>query len=186
MMLLLGSAARAQSNHEDGHRHPTSASASQHCEDQAAGLRIPASLAAEHEELHAHLEEAVRVGGKTGEAARKVADILHAHFVAENRIALPPLGLLKATAEGTADGSAIDQAIRLADELRREYPKMLEEHQEIKKALADLELAATSESRPEQREFARKLALHAEMEETVLYPATLLLGEFLKTHRHKH
>jgi len=149
-------------------------------------LEIPAALRAEHQELHEQLLEATRVGGDTGKAAQKVAEKLHAHFVAEEAFALPPLGLLKAVTEGKDTRAEADQAISLSERLEREYSKMLAEHVAIKKALAELDLAARKESRREQQEFVRKLALHAETEETVLYPATLLLGRYLKLVGQKH
>jgi hypothetical protein len=57
---------------------------------------------------------------------------------------------------------------------------MLEEHSRIKAALADLEKAAEDQKQPELAEFARKLVLHARTEEEVLYPAAIILGEYLK------
>ena len=55
---------------------------------------IPASLKAEHEQLHAALAKATQESGALGEAARDVARLLHPHFDKEERYAMPPLGLL--------------------------------------------------------------------------------------------
>ena len=60
--------------------------------------RIPESLKWEHEELHAELARATKAGGKTGEAAKAVAGVLHNHFLQEEEFALPPIGLLAALA----------------------------------------------------------------------------------------
>lgn len=57
-------------------------------------FKIPEPLEKEHEELHVELSEAIKSGGRTGEAAKEVARLLHLHFCKENRYALPPLGLL--------------------------------------------------------------------------------------------
>lgn len=57
-------------------------------------LKIPESLELEYEELHKQLFKDVKEGGKVGEAAKGVADILHPHFEKEEEYALPPLGLL--------------------------------------------------------------------------------------------
>ena len=59
-------------------------------------LTIPESLELEHEELHEQLYKGIKEGGKVGEAAKAVADILHPHFEKEEEYALPlpPLGLL--------------------------------------------------------------------------------------------
>lgn len=51
-------------------------------------LKIPASLKVEHEELHAELSALTRTPGRTGEAARNVAALLHPHFVKEEEYAL--------------------------------------------------------------------------------------------------
>jgi len=57
---------------------------------------------------------------------------------------------------------------------------MLAEHQEIVTALGTLTSAALDEGHNEYARFAQKLILHARTEEEVLYPATILLGEYLK------
>ncbi len=142
-------------------------------------LAIPQALKAEHEELHAELSAATRVGGETGKAALAVADALHLHFEAEERFALPPLGLLKSLADGEADADSRASALQMSNTLKREYPKMLAEHREIKKALENLIAAAKRESRPAQVEFAHRLMMHAQTEEEILYPATLLVGRVL-------
>ena len=56
-------------------------------------FEIPESLELEHEELHRQLVHAVKEGGKIGEAAKAVAELLHPHFEKEEEYALPPLGL---------------------------------------------------------------------------------------------
>lgn len=69
---------------------------------QALAFQIPRSLKAEHDELHAELARATKESGEIGAAAREVARILHPHFVSEEDVALPPLGLLPAIATGAA------------------------------------------------------------------------------------
>ena len=56
-------------------------------------LKIPESLELEHKELHEQLFKGIKEGGKVGDAAKAVADILHPHFEKEEEYALP-LGLL--------------------------------------------------------------------------------------------
>jgi hypothetical protein len=55
---------------------------------------IPQSLEVEHKELHEQLKKAIDSGGKTGDAAKAVAELLHPHFEKEEEYAMPPLGLL--------------------------------------------------------------------------------------------
>jgi hypothetical protein len=50
-------------------------------------FQIPPSLKAEHEELHGELARATRAGGRTGEAAKAVAKLMHPHFVKEEEYA---------------------------------------------------------------------------------------------------
>lgn len=64
--------------------------------------------------------------------------------------------------------------------LKAQMPQMLEEHKRIVEALQKLLQAATAEGYSGYAQFARKLILHAQMEEEVLYPASILIGEYLK------
>ena|SRR6476660_4471009 len=63
-------------------------------------LGVPSSIRAEHEHLHHQLEAAMATGGKTGEQARKVAEVLGPHFAKEEAYAMPPLGLLESLTHG--------------------------------------------------------------------------------------
>jgi len=142
-------------------------------------IAIPKPLKEEHDELHGELVHATKQPGTVGEAAKKVARLLHPHFVSEEEYALPPLGLLAAVARGETPAGA-GQALAMAERLRKELPRMLEEHGAIVGALAALSEAAKREGKPEVARFAEKLTLHAQTEEQVLYPATLVLGEVLR------
>jgi hypothetical protein len=68
----------------------------------------------------------------------------------------------------------------MTDRLKAELPKMLEEHKAVVAALEKLIMAAEAEKKPEHARFAKKLMLHAKTEEEVLYPAAVLIGEYLK------
>lgn len=140
---------------------------------------IPDVLKAEHEKLHADLSAAIMLPGRTGEAARQVAAALHEHFVNEEAFALPPLALLAPLAEGRLT-PAMRSAIALADRLKSEMPRMLAEHRRIVEALDELGRAAAAEQHPEVSRFVEELTAHAQTEEQVLYPAAILVGEFLK------
>ncbi len=139
-------------------------------------IRIPEPLRIEHQELHEALAAATRAPGRTGQAAREVARILHPHFVREEEIALPPLGLLQELARGTALPEMID-VVALTDALAQELPRMLEEHAAIRAALEQLEGVARAEDRPDEARLARQIMLHAQTEEQVTYPAAILVGE---------
>jgi hypothetical protein len=125
-------------------------------------------LKLEHEELHAELVKATKVGGKIGEAAKTVAKILHPHFVNEEQYALPPLGLLPLLAEGKATPEMRD-ILTMTDRLKGELPQMLQEHKAIVAALKDLVNVAKKEKKMEYAHFVEKLILHAQTEEEGLF-----------------
>jgi hypothetical protein len=140
---------------------------------------IPHSIKEEHHELHAELVSASKAGGRTGAAATTVAKLMHPHFLKEEEYALPPLGLLADLAKGATVAEMRD-VLALTDKLKTELSNMLEEHQAIVGALKVLTAAATEEKKPEVAEFARRLMHHAMIEEQVMYPAALLVGEHVR------
>jgi hemerythrin superfamily protein len=147
--------------------------------DVAMNIQIPSALKAEHEELHEELRRATKAGGRTGEAAKAVATLMHPHFIKEEEYAFPPLGLLGQLAKGKQD-AAMSDVISMTDKLEAELPAMLAEHKEIVEALERLIEAAKSENMPEYVRFAERLMAHARAEEEVSYPTALLIGRYLK------
>ena len=142
-------------------------------------FQIPPALKAEHEELHAELARATKAGGRTGEAAKAVAKLMHPHFLKEEEYALPPLGLLTALSKGKVE-SGMAEALKMTDRLEAELPQMLAEHKDIVKALESLVAEAKAENKPQYALFADKLMAHARTEEEVSYPTALLVGRYLK------
>lgn len=142
-------------------------------------FEIPKPMKIEHDELHADLVKATKAGGQTGKAAKAVAKVLHAHFVKEEQYALPPLGLLPALARDKFE-PAMAEVLAMTDKLEAELPQMLAEHKQIVAALDKLVAAAKAENKPDVAAFAEKLALHAQTEEQVAYPTTLLIGRYVK------
>lgn len=176
LVTLLACASAAMAQH---HEHATPATA-----PSAGGLAVPSAMKVEHQHLHHQLAAALASGGKTAEAAKAVEAALAPHFQEEEAYAMPPLGLLQNMARGqmpTDEQAAA--AIAMADKLRANYQQMLDEHQQVVAALHRLAEAAKEENKPSQAEFAQALTLHAQNEEQVLYPATLVLGDYLKLKR---
>ena len=153
-------------------------------------VQIPSSVAAEHREIHERLERAAKLPGSVGEAARAVVTLLAPHFVREEQIALPPLGLLRAASENKFE-PALLAILPLADSLTRELPRMLAEHERIATATMHLAEVARASGNAEVGHLAQQLRLHALSEEEVLYPAAVLVGNWLRTQSqqckcHKH
>lgn len=141
-------------------------------------MKIPDSVRLEHEQLHAKLAEASHMSGKTGDAARRVAKIMHPHYLREDEYAIPPLGLLARLAKGQATPD-MAEVLPLVARLKEEMPLMIEEHRAITGALIQLGNAASDEGLREWAEFADELRHHAQMEEEVLYPAAILVGKYV-------
>ena len=142
-------------------------------------IEIPKSVQIEHQAIHATLKEATRATGRVGPAAQELAKILHPHFVREEEIALPPLGLLARLASGDVSAEWAD-VLTMTDALKQELPEMLEEHKDIRAAVENLRVAARADNTDKYARLANDLALHAQAEEEVLYPAAILVGEIIR------
>lgn len=145
---------------------------------------IPETLTREHEALHGRLNEALAVGGAVAAATQNLIDKLHPHFVREEEIAMPPLGLLASLSKGEYR-QEMDQVLAYTDALAQELPRMLEEHNGIRAAVRQLRSAAEEVGREDIVEFCDDLGEHARSEEEVLYPAALVVGELVRRHSRK-
>ena len=146
---------------------------------QKAAVAIPPSLETEHHEIHEALLAATKVAGPVGAAATELAAVLGPHFERENEIALPPLGLLAALAAGEKP-AGMEQALAMSNALRKEMPRMLREHAQIRVLTEKLRVVSQDAKNPVSARFAENLAAHAQMEEEVLYPAAILVGDVIQ------
>jgi hypothetical protein len=142
-------------------------------------IAIPSSMREEHDEIHKSLERATLVAGKVGDAARALAQVLHPHFVREEQIALPPLGLLAPLAKGEFSREML-AVLPMTDSLRSELPRMLAEHTAIHAATTKLKEVARAEGNTAVERLAEQLALHARSEEELFYPAALVVGDMVR------
>ncbi len=140
-------------------------------------LQVPPSLQNDHDALVGVLRRALRESGRTGEAARRVMEILDGHLMREEKFALRPLSLLRALARGDTP-SELGEAARLTAALQREMPQMMDEHRQIAERLQALAQAAEADRKPEYVEAAGRLLKHSQIEEEVLYPAAQLVGRY--------
>ena len=150
-----------------------------HAHATAATIEIPESMRAEHHEIHAALELATQAPGRVGEAARALAKVLHPHFIREEQIALPPLGLLEPLARGEFTPAMLE-VLPMTDSLRAELPAMLEEHVAIRAATMKLGEVARAEHNEPVAQLAERLAMHAKSEEELFYPAAVLVGDVVR------
>lgn len=139
----------------------------------------PESAPPEHRELREIISRAVKVGGRTAVAAEAVRGVLYPHMRLEEAFAAPPLSLLPKLAAGevTAD---MEKIIQVSAMMKIQLPRMLDQHRLIVTTLKELMRAATDEQHPAYVQFAQKMMQHAQHEEEVLYPAAIIVGEYVK------
>ena len=142
-------------------------------------FKVPQPMRMEHEELLAQLARATNVGGKVGEAAKVAAKVMHTHTLKEEEYALPPLGLLSRLAAGRITPE-MECVLEMTNRLKEDLSYMLAEHRAIIASLMDLIDVAKAEGKPDCARLAERLILHAQVEEEIAYPATILIGEYLK------
>lgn len=142
-------------------------------------ISIPESMRAEHAEIHAALVRATKESGAVGAAARAVAVLLDPHFVREEQIALPPLGLLAPLSRGEIT-PAMRAVLPMTDSLRAELPRMLEEHRSIRAATMKLIDAARARHNAAVERLGNGLARHARSEEEMFYPAAVIVGDVVR------
>jgi hypothetical protein len=139
----------------------------------------PEATKIEHDQLREELERASAVGGETAEAAQAVLAVLSPHMLLEEDLAIPPLKLLPRLARGEFT-SDMESVLSTTETLKAELPRMLGEHALLVAALRRLLQAAVRERHDGYAAFAQKLILHAQQEEEVYYPASILVGEYVK------
>jgi len=157
------------------------AQTSKHSEahERDAKIQIPEAMRLEHAEIHEGLVSATKMPGEVGEAAHKLAAVLDPHFVREEQIALPPLGLLAPLSRGEFTPE-MREVLQMTDALRAELPRMLSEHKAIHASTVRLGEAAKAAGNAEVERLAETLKVHAENEEEVFYPAALLVGDVVR------
>ncbi len=139
----------------------------------------PESAPPEHRELREIISRAVKVGGRTAVAAEAVRGVLYPHMRLEEAFAAPPLSLLPKLAAGEVTPD-MEKIIQVSAMMKIQLPRMLDQHRLIVTGLKELMRAATDEQHPAYVQFAQKVMQHAQHEEEVLYPAAILVGEYVK------
>ena len=139
----------------------------------------PESSLPEHRELRGILTRAMSAGGQTAVAADGVRRVLYPHMRLEEAFAAPPLSLLPKVAAGEITPD-MEKIIEVSAMLKLQLPRMLEQHRTIVTALKALLRAATEERHAAYVQFAQRLMHHAQQEEEMLYPAAILVGEYVK------
>lgn len=141
--------------------------------------KTPDSIKNGHDNLCLELKEIIALGGNIGEKAQLLNNVMIAHFQKEEKYAFPPLGLLLALSEGHWELDA-DEAIKISENLKSKLLDLKSEHENISEALHNLRTVANEENNPKVKQFIKDLMIHIDIEDQVLYPATILIGNYLK------
>ena len=139
----------------------------------------PESSLPEHRQLREILTRAMNAGGRTALAADGVRRVLYPHMRLEEAFAAPPLSILPRLAAGEI-APDMEKIIPISEMMKIQLPRMLEQHRLIVSGLTELLRAATDEAHPAYVQFAQKVMQHAQQEEEILYPAAIIVGEYVK------
>jgi hypothetical protein len=141
-------------------------------------FEILKSMREEHDALHAELLRASRETSAVGAAATELLHLLKSHIDKEDRFGLPPLALLAPLAKGEIHHD-MGAVLELTERLKADLPAMLAEHKFIMRALHRLIEAARQTNKVELAELAVRLVHHMRLEEEIVYPASVLVGEYV-------
>lgn len=140
---------------------------------------IPKALKYGHDNLLLELKKLVNTEGRIGEKGKVLDAVMSPHFEKEEKFALPPLGLLLALSEGSWKIDAVE-AIRMSDMLQAKLSEFKKEHENIERILQELKIVADEEDNFNAKQFVEDLQQHVEIEDQILYPTTILIGNYLK------
>ena len=139
----------------------------------------PFAIKREHEYILDQLHKITLFQDSTGIVAKKLDELMQHHFKEEEDFVFPPLALLPLLASGGMTEQS-KEVILLTDKLKSQLAHMSAEHQLIKAYLGELSHVAARENHPEVAAFESGVHKHATLEEEILFPAAILIGEYLK------
>lgn len=143
---------------------------------------LPEALRLSHAQLNAGLLKAMQTKGQTMIAADELAPLLEAHLQKEDTQVLHALGLLEPLAANAVDLSVAGDFSEL-DNLEASESSLREEHTALMRAVEKLRAAARAENADEVLEFTERLLLRIRLDEEILYPAALLIRNYLRLNR---
>lgn len=141
---------------------------------------VPSAIQNEHDYLLEQIDRLAQLGDSTGVVARKLNELMQHHFQEEEDYVLPALGLLPSLAAGQVPPDRED-ILELIEKFRTQSAHMSAEHQLIKAFMDELTQAAEKESHPEVAVLLREIQEHAQLEEEVLFPTVILIGDRLRS-----
>lgn len=145
-------------------------------------LSVPAALLHAHDEARAELVRATMEGGRIAEAATRVAQLCLPHFEHEEKHIFPVLALLPHLEQGNVQPDMMD-ILPLISDFSARHHALNDHHQTILAAIEELLQAAHKEKNREFAEFAYNMRIHEKIEDEVIYPTVVLIGNYLQQKR---
>ena len=139
----------------------------------------PGALRLDHEEIRAELARATMEPGPIGQAAMRVARYCLPHFEHEEEAVFPALGLLHDLSLGEVRPEMAD-VLPLIAKFKARHEALGSQHQSIIAAVEALLEAANKEKNREIADFAYNLRVHERIEDEVIYPTVMLIGNYVR------
>ena len=140
---------------------------------------VPSSIKKTHEHLLERIHGMTLYKDSSSLIAIKIEDLMIHHFKEEEDLILPLLGLLPLLANEKIPEENKD-IIFLSENVKTQIGHMSAEHQLIHAYIDELKQAANDENLHEILEFEKEVIHHATTEEEVFFPASIIIGEYLK------
>jgi hypothetical protein len=149
---------------------------------QPSHLMVPQSIRFEHAAIIERLTKEAAKSGVAAATAQKALILIKAHFAKEEEFVFPPLGLLDQITAGESPSDAIKKAaIDMIERTKAAKDSLNEDHIQITTLMNDLIQAATRASEPDLITFASNVAAHSLGETEILQPATVMIGDYLRS-----
>lgn len=140
--------------------------------------KTPKAISHGHSNLCGLLETLIKNYEENSEL-KLLNDVMTAHFHKEEKYALPPLGLLLTLSQGDWQ---LDEEVAtdMTKALNSKLTELKKDHENIEKLIQSLKPYAKNKSYYDLERFINDLELHMELEDQVLYPAAILIGNYFK------
>jgi hemerythrin superfamily protein len=132
-----------------------------------------------HGEARADFARASMHGGRIARAAERLAQLCLPHFEHEEGIVFPVLALLPDLERGNLRRRMME-LMPLISDFRAMQDAMSGHHEAIASALDEFQQVAHREKCREFTEFAHNLRAHERIEDEVIYPRVILIGNRLQ------
>jgi hypothetical protein len=142
-------------------------------------LTAPGALLHSHDEARAELVRADMEGGQIAEAAMHLGRLCLPHFEYEEKNVFPILALLPHLSPQNLRPE-MAHVLPLISEFRATHEALNDHHRSILVAIEALLQAARNQQNREFTDFAYNLRDHESIEDEVIYPAIILIGDYLR------